>query len=115
MRDPSSTYIFATRPGSFIASSERTGEMSSPVATIVPPDSEEAMDCVAPAGALDVVAAAATFCTSSGSAGAACVEVADAATSFFAQPNGSARVKIVIVMMDEPFIDEPLIDEPLIA
>src|SRR5260221_86927 len=39
MREPSSTYIFATRPGTLTASSERTGEMSSPVATIVPPDS----------------------------------------------------------------------------
>ena len=86
------------------ASSERTGEMSSPVATMVPPDSLAtplACGSLVAAGAAPVdVAAAATFCTSLGSAGAACVVVVDATASFFAQPNGSsATEKIEIVMM----------------
>jgi hypothetical protein len=113
MREPSSTYILATRPGFLTASSERTGETNSPVATIVPPDSEEAMagpdalprvaPAASPAGLL-AVAAAATFCTSLGSAGAACVVVA-VATSFFAQPDGSsAKVTIEIVVMNERVI-----------
>src|SRR3954454_10536911 len=100
MRDPSSTYIFATRPGTLTASSERTGEMNSPVATMVPPDSTATPPaCGSPVVIADVaVAAAATFCTSLGSAGAACVVVADAVASFFAQPNGSsAIIKIEIV------------------
>src|SRR3954462_5186771 len=98
MRDPSSTYIFATRPGTLTASSERTGEMNSPVATIVPPDSVAIPGAsVVVAGADVAVAAAPTFCTSLGSAAAAFVVVADAA-SFFAQPNGSsAIIKIEIV------------------
>jgi len=99
MRDPSSTYIFATRPGTRTASSERTGETNSPVATMVPPDSlATPAASVVVAGADVAVAAAATFCTSLGNAGAACVVVADAVASFFAQPNGSsAMVKIAIV------------------
>src|SRR5437016_2236694 len=102
MRDPSSTYIFATRPGTLTASSERTGEMSSPVATMVPPDSlETPAASVVVAGADVAVAAAATFWTSLGSAGAACVVVADAVASLFAQPNGSsAMVKIAMVIVN---------------
>src|SRR5436309_2009992 len=78
MREPSSTYIFATRPGTLTANSERTGEMNSPVATMVPPDSVATpLTCGSPVVVAPVaVAAAATFCTSLGSAGAACVVVA---------------------------------------
>src|ERR1700756_4036978 len=107
MRDPSSTYIFATRPGTLTASSERTGAMSSPVATIVPPDSGEATTAAGADGAVwaGAVDAAATLCTSLGSAGAACVAVAAAGVSFFAQPNGSARLRNEIVRMDERLIN----------
>ena len=86
--------------------------MSSPVATIVPPDSDEATEGVAVllgASLADVVAvvavaAEATFCTSLGSAGAACV-VVEVGASFFSQPNGRiARIKIEIVVMVERVI-----------
>ena len=80
-REPSSTKIFATRPGSFAASSERTGETNSPVATIVSPltvatgvaAGVAAADVVAGAAdspAVEVVAAALTAWTSDGSGGA---------------------------------------------
>src|SRR5437764_15429304 len=96
--------MFATRPGSFAASSERTGDTNSPLATIASP-LLVATAPVSPDAFVVVVTAALTACTSAGNGGASLVVVAaTCGASFFAH----AAAIVIRIRMAIRFISERL-------